>query len=95
MNREQKRAQFKAARGNPDALWCDKCGHKTFHAGYKVKGDVDHYDIYCAVCTGFKTRLRLTDNQIDTDGRLHGSRLDERQKAITERKVGKILGKSI
>lgn len=85
MNRKQKRDQLKAARGNPDALWCDWCKHKTIHLAYKVRGDIDHYDIYCSACQGFKARLQLKDGDVDVDGRLHGTRLDEG-------KVGKIIG---
>lgn len=87
MNRKQRRDQFKAARGNPDALWCPKCGHRTIHAAVKVPKDEDHYEIYCSVCQMWKSRLRLDDKAIGAQNRLNGRVLTDRQKLIVERKL--------
>jgi len=53
-NREFRRNAIKQARGNPDALYCPRCQHKTLHVGYPKnpvntgKGMI--YKVVCEIC---------------------------------------------
>lgn len=71
MNREQKRACWKAARGDPDAIYCPDCKHKTFHIAQSI-GDVDHYDVFCEVCNRRIGRARLGEDGVTGDGPIKG-----------------------
>lgn len=71
MNREQRRACWKAAKGDPDAIYCPDCKHKTFHIAQSI-GDVDHYDVFCEVCNRRIGRARLGECGVTGDGPIKG-----------------------
>lgn len=71
MNRQQKRALWRQAKGDPDAIWCPDCGHKTIHVAESI-GDVDHYDVFCEVCRRRIGRSKIGENGVTGDGPVKG-----------------------